>query len=344
MGNSKSGISLPRSSRRSVSLPTSKSQSTASIFRSASKSSTSIKITDTSSRSRSANLFLQASKKPSKSSKSSKTSKISVTTSKSSKSSKTSKSKSKSSNNANNDDDTVETIDLHNSCIDLEDGMYYIKPTADGLVIPVICSNWYTMIDISLNFEAITSYFSTFSYSKSDTYIIGPELDDNVSWRQWWSIADDAYSFRSAANCHKCYSDDDYGDNSAYYMSSYYFCFSTTMEPKCENNESLEGFDGACSWCDDGAGHNDDDSARIWTKCTSLRMDADTLPNTDHYNCATHSLAATMEHTFWMPPATPINDNDNIITGTINIPSKPSIFYDNNNNNNIITDAPNSLA
>ncbi len=45
-----------------------------------------------------------------------------------------------------------------------------------------------------------------------------------------------------------------------------------------------------------------------------------------------------------MPPATPINDNDNIITVTINIPSKPSIFYDNHNNNNIITDAPNSLS
>eukprot|EP01084_Bolivina_argentea_P266300 451642_1 len=29
-----------------------------------------------------------------------------------------------------------------------------------------------------------------------------------------------------------------------------------------------------------------------------------------------------------LPPLPPINDNDNIITGTINIPSNPSIFYD----------------
>ena len=190
-----------------------------------------------------------------------------------------------------NNDESIETIEIHNSCIDLEDGMYYIKPTEDGAIIPVICSNWYTMIDISLNFDAITSYFSTWDFSKSDTYIIGPELDDYVSWRDWWTVADETYSFRPAANCHKCYSDDDYNDNGAYYMSSYYFCFSTAMEPECPNGIPNDGFDQhACSWCDDGAGHNDDDTARIWTKCTSLRFDADTKPDSDHYNCVTHSL------------------------------------------------------
>eukprot|EP00484_Ammonia_sp_Unknown_P020063 CAMPEP_0197030868 /NCGR_PEP_ID=MMETSP1384-20130603/10007_1 /TAXON_ID=29189 /ORGANISM="Ammonia sp." /LENGTH=1847 /DNA_ID=CAMNT_0042460297 /DNA_START=328 /DNA_END=5871 /DNA_ORIENTATION=- len=146
------------------------------------------------------------------------------------------------------------------------------------------------MIDVSLNFDAVTSYFTSWEYAKADTYIIGPELDDMISWREWWSVADDTYSFRSAANCHKCYSDDEYGDNAAYYMSSYYFCFSTTMEPQC-SDDGTELMPGGCAYCDDGTGHNDDDMARIWTKCTSLRFDADTKPSTDHYDCVTHSLA-----------------------------------------------------
>ena len=75
------------------------------------------------------------------------------------------------------------------------------------------------------------------------------------------------------------------------------------MEQECTNPVTgalqwNDGFDiNACAWCDDGKGHNTEDTARIWTKCTSLRFDADTLPNTDHYNCVTHSL-------IYMPSAT----------------------------------------
>lgn len=43
------------------------------------------------------------------------------------------------------------------------------------------------------------------------------------------TVADDSFSFRTAPNCHRCYEDGDFGDNAAYYMSSYYFCFSTAM-------------------------------------------------------------------------------------------------------------------
>eukprot|EP01084_Bolivina_argentea_P309549 535456_1 len=39
-------------------------------------------------------------------------------------------------------------------------------------------------------------------------------------------------------------------------------------------------------------------------------------------------ILSTMEHTFWMPPAPPINDNDNIITDAPNSLSYVSIFYD----------------
>eukprot|EP01084_Bolivina_argentea_P137665 242449_1 len=53
--------------------------------------------------------------------------------------------------------------------------------------------------------------------------------------------------------------------------------------------------------------------------------------NTNITNNLNNKTGSIQKHTFWMPPATPINDNVNIITGTINIPSKPSIFYDNNN-------------
>jgi len=186
-----------------------------------------------------------------------------------------------------NTSDIPNTITIPSSCHSSDDGLIYVKPTADGPVMPAICSSGYTMIDLSLNFDAITPYFSSWDYSKSDTYLIGPELDDYGTWRDWWAPADSAYRFRSSANCHKCYPDADHGDNSAYYQSSYYFCFSTAMEPECGE----DGFDdNACAYCDDGAGHNSDDAARIWTKCTSLRFDADTAPDSDHYGCVTHSL------------------------------------------------------
>merc|ERR1719474_1256935 len=181
-------------------------------------------------------------------------------------------------------------VEIPNSCIDLEDGLYYIKPTEEGPVIPAICSESYTMIDILLNFEAITQYFSTWDYSKSDTFLIMPSLDEMISWRDWWTVADESYSFRAAPNCHRCYEDDELGDNAAYYMSSYYFCFSTAMQPECVNGSSATGFEHACAWCDDGSGHNYEEAARQWTKCTSLRFDADTLPDADHYNCVTHQL------------------------------------------------------
>eukprot|EP01084_Bolivina_argentea_P294093 505949_1 len=66
------------------------------------------------------------------------------------------------------------------------------------------------------------------------------------------------------------------------------------MEPECIDTSTREfsiGFDiNACGWCDDGKGHNEEDTARICAKCTSLKFSADTLPNEDHYNCITHSL------------------------------------------------------
>ena len=152
------------------------------------------------------------------------------------------------------------------------------------------------MIDLSLNFDSIIQYFSSWSYSKADEYIIGPELDDYSTWREWWTLADDGTSFRAAANCHKCYTDDDFGDNAAYYMSSYYFCFSTAMYSECNYDEltdtytPIDGYPNACAYCEDGMGHNDEDTARYWSKCTSLRFDADTIPDPDHYGCVTHSL------------------------------------------------------
>eukprot|EP01084_Bolivina_argentea_P246849 413030_1 len=54
--------------------------------------------------------------------------------------------------------------------------------------------------------------------------------------------------------------------------------------------KSVNGFEYGCAYCEDGNGHNDDDAARIWSKCTSLRFDADTIPDIDHYGCVTHNL------------------------------------------------------
>ena len=45
-------------------------------------------------------------------------------------------------------------IKVYSQCdanIHQNNGLYYIKPTDDGPVIPVICSNGYTMIDLSLD-------------------------------------------------------------------------------------------------------------------------------------------------------------------------------------------------
>eukprot|EP00486_Rosalina_sp_Unknown_P011600 CAMPEP_0201592860 /NCGR_PEP_ID=MMETSP0190_2-20130828/190632_1 /ASSEMBLY_ACC=CAM_ASM_000263 /TAXON_ID=37353 /ORGANISM="Rosalina sp." /LENGTH=876 /DNA_ID=CAMNT_0048051805 /DNA_START=469 /DNA_END=3099 /DNA_ORIENTATION=- len=60
------------------------------------------------------------------------------------------------------------------------------------------------------------------------------------------------------------------------------------MEPECPDGVPNDGFDSnACAYCDDGKGKT---AADGWTKCTSLRFDADTKPDPDHYNCVTHQL------------------------------------------------------
>ncbi len=58
------------------------------------------------------------------------------------------------------------SITIHSSCNTLIDGLHYIKPLENNNIIPVICSNGYTMIDPSLNFESITPYLSSYDYSR----------------------------------------------------------------------------------------------------------------------------------------------------------------------------------
>eukprot|EP01084_Bolivina_argentea_P059344 108365_1 len=61
--------------------------------------------------------------------------------------------------------------DPTNSNIHQNNGLYYIKPFPNGLIIPVICCNGYIMIDPSLDLNNISSY-------------------DTCTFREWWLPAD----------------------------------------------------------------------------------------------------------------------------------------------------------
>ena len=66
-------------------------------------------------------------------------------------------------------------VSISSSCNDKEvDGLYYIKPTDHGAVIPVICNNGYTMLDASLNFDQVSTYFtSVYRYGTVDKIVYG---------------------------------------------------------------------------------------------------------------------------------------------------------------------------
>ncbi len=75
-----------------------------------------------------------------------------------------------------------------NSAIHKNNGLYYIKPSETKPVIPVICSNGYTMLDLSLdtNLKSIPSYLSSYDYSRGSTDYLITNLDDTSTFREWW--------------------------------------------------------------------------------------------------------------------------------------------------------------
>ena len=130
-------------------------------------------------------------------------------------------------NDDNNMNNMNNMVTLQSSCNTIEqNGLYYIKPTIDGPVIPVLCSNGYTMIDISFdsNLESYPYYLSSWDYARGHSDHIIPNLDDISTFREWWSISDELTLFRVAENCEICESTDKYGDNSVYYTDGVMFC------------------------------------------------------------------------------------------------------------------------
>eukprot|EP00486_Rosalina_sp_Unknown_P015534 CAMPEP_0201593512 /NCGR_PEP_ID=MMETSP0190_2-20130828/191093_1 /ASSEMBLY_ACC=CAM_ASM_000263 /TAXON_ID=37353 /ORGANISM="Rosalina sp." /LENGTH=291 /DNA_ID=CAMNT_0048052723 /DNA_START=9 /DNA_END=881 /DNA_ORIENTATION=+ len=186
----------------------------------------------------------------------------------------------------NHDTDSI-YVDIPSSCNAMtQDGLYYIKPTETGKVIPVICSNGYTMIDLSLdlNLESYPSYLTSWSYSRDSTEWIIPSLDDTSSFKQWWLPSDDSTNFRIAKNCLSCESSIDFGDDVVYYADSSLFCFASTPNPGCTSNLN----DDACNICD--VGTKLDDTGRTWIKCSAVQMKSDTPIIYDHDQCVTHGL------------------------------------------------------
>ena len=190
----------------------------------------------------------------------------------------------------------TESIEISSSCNDKEvDGLYYIKPTHQGEVIPVICNNGYTMIDASLNFDSIASYLtSLYRYGNDDKAMYGTDCADNGGWRDWWTPANDLTKFRVARDCIECQTGGIHGDNTGYYMTNGYFCPVMFDTDGCINPDDSLSENVMCNICDDveglcgsGEGRDGQDitdpaSYSAWCDCYTLQLSADHQTVTTH--------------------------------------------------------------
>ena len=168
--------------------------------------------------------------------------------------------------------DASSIITLSSSCNNMEqDGLYYIKPTQSGPVIPVICSNQYTMIDGSLNtdLQSIPQYLSSWDYARGFKTHIVSQLDDLSTFREWWIPATNTTSFRVANYCQECISSELYGDDTVYYTDGLLFSFGQTSEPCLDDTDITSNLNEyACNPCDQGTFDDNDH----WTRCSALQM------------------------------------------------------------------------
>ena len=213
----------------------------------------------------------------------------------------------------------TEYVDIYSSCdptpnslIHTNNGLYYIKPFENGPVIPVICSNGYTMIDpsLDLNLLSYSSYLSSWDYSRLSLNYIITNLDDTSTFREWWLPSNDLTKFRVAHECKSCEPsmDPSIQNNVVYYTDGSNFCYTIynngmskqilTNIPYIYNtvkfkpifiwnyiffiqkgNPCLHGVNPeACNKCDVGV-FVEDDSAYFnsyWTECQALQVSADT--------------------------------------------------------------------
>ena len=59
---------------------------------------------------------------------------------------------------------------LRSACNGLSDGLRYIKPTADSVVLPVLCSNGFVMLSPSLNLERYLEFLKALRLAPSTTF------------------------------------------------------------------------------------------------------------------------------------------------------------------------------
>ena len=112
------------------------------------------------------------------------------------------------------------------------------------------------MLDASLNFDSISSYFtSLYPYGDDDLRVYGTDCGDSAGWRDWFIPANTDTKFRVAINCLECQEGGIWGDNTAYYMTNSYFCPTNSDGDGCESSKVLETVpDLMCNICDDDRG------------------------------------------------------------------------------------------
>eukprot|EP01083_Nonionella_stella_P017323 48442_1 len=182
-------------------------------------------------------------------------------------------------------------VSISSSCNDKTvDGLYYIKPSEKGSIIPVICSGGYTMLDASLNYESLSTYFtSMYQYGDEIKMMYGTDCGDSSGWRDWYVPANDNTNFRVALGCEECKTGEMYGDNTAYYMTNVYFCPVNLDIDGCspKKRDLQTEPDIMCNVCDDdsgicGSGHGrdgetiyDQSAVLSWCDCYTLQLTAD---------------------------------------------------------------------
>eukprot|EP01084_Bolivina_argentea_P014717 27531_1 len=180
--------------------------------------------------------------------------------------------------------DPAKYVKIYSSCdsqniIHKNNGLYYIKPSFNSVIIPVICSNGYTMIDpsLDLNLNNIASYLSSWDYSRLSLNFIITNLDDTSTFREWWLPADINTQFRVAKDCKSCdeiSSDPSLENNVVYYTDGSNFCYTIYNDGNpCSNNIN----EYACNTCDVGTFISDDIlNINYWSTCTALQVSPDT--------------------------------------------------------------------
>ena len=184
---------------------------------------------------------------------------------------------------SSNDKDTITNV--YSSCGYI-DGLFYLKPSADLGILPAICSHGYAMLDgfLDRNLQSLPQFLSSYDYERYSTDHLIPNLDDFASFRQWLLPSDNSTTFRVAADCSECI-DGEFGENTAYHISSHAFCGANLLSSGCP------AYFESCSQCDavvQVADEIDDDD---WIRCNALHLSADYEPSHDHSTCVSHGLS-----------------------------------------------------